>query len=118
MLGKFHQKKSKKDYFGMTKDDAIQVASKLAKIEGDKYSGWKEFVLLLDDYIKTVSKNKMAIDFNNMTDSELKQLKLFDRDIWLIENIIKPLPLNFVKGLEASLKEEREKDYADNDNGS
>ena len=94
----------------MTKDEAIQIASKLSKINGDKYSGWKEFVLLLDDYVKKVLQNKTMTDLNTVSDVVMKQLKLFDRDVWLIENIIKPMPMNFVKGIELAIKKEKEKE--------
>ena len=49
-------------------------------------------------------------DLNTVSDVVMKQLKLFDRDVWLIENIIKPMPMNFVKGIELAIKKEKEKE--------
>jgi len=90
-------------------DEALKRAARLKKISLGEFSGWKDFVLLLDDYCKKMMHNKSITNLSTATEDTLFMLKLYDRDIWLINNVIKRIPGQFVRGLEEAVKRENAK---------
>lgn len=95
------------------KDEAIKRAARLKKVELSEYSGWKDFIELLDDYTKKMMHNKSITNLSTAKEETLEMLKLYDRDIWLINNVIKKIPMLFVRRLEEQLKRDAGKSNAE-----
>jgi hypothetical protein len=95
-------------------DEAIKRAARLKKVSLDNYSGWKDFCELLDNYVDTMLENKKKFNLSTASAEEIHRLSLYDRDVWLISNIIRKIPENFVLGIEQRVKkEEKENGAAD-----
>ena len=86
------------------KDEALKRAARLKKVSFDEYSGWKDFIQLLDNYADTMMRNKAITNLSTASPETLALLKLYDRDVWLINNIIKPIPMSFVNKLEKTME--------------
>jgi len=86
----------------------LRVAGRLKKLDASNESGWADYCLLLDNYIKNLLEYKKNFNISQATDEQIYQLKLYDRDIWLISNFIRKAPRLFVENLEAEIKKKRE----------
>jgi len=81
-------------------DDALAASARLKRISGDKYSGWEDYVKLLEDYVDKVMKRKAIFRYDVATDAEIQEMKYLDREAWMIKNFIVKIPQIFVNGLE------------------
>lgn len=88
----------------------VKVAARLKKISGAEFSGWADFVLILDGYCNSLLDHKRNFNIAMASDEQIAMLKLYDRDVWLINNFIKKIPETYVKNLENELKRQREED--------
>jgi hypothetical protein len=85
-------------------DDLIQRSAQLKRfIESDK-SGWKEVCQLVDQYINFLKSNKDRIRLDICDEKTLEQLKLADREIFILE-WFKKIPEQFIGKVEAQVKE-------------
>lgn len=114
MLGLFRRKAEKKkteDEINETRqralDEAIQQAARLKKLSLAENTGWKDFVLLIDDYVKKIQQRKLATALDRVNDETIYQLKLLDHEIFILNWVVN-LPNQFVDNLEAELKRQRE----------
>lgn len=85
----------------------IKEAARLKRLQADPNSGWYEFVRLLEDYSKAMLEYKKNFNLCSASDEDIERLKLYDRDIWLINNYIKKLPSMFINNLEEMLADKR-----------
>lgn len=96
-------------------DKALQMSARLKKVEVNEFSGYADYIALLDDYVTKMSDNKRRFNLSTATKEELCRLKLYDRDVWLICNMIRPMIKNFVNKVEQKveqLKKSEEKQQA------
>ena len=94
------------------KNEAIKRSARLKKVALSEYSGWKDYIKLLDNYCETMMHNKAITNLSVVTPETLAMLKIYDRDIWLIKNVIKDMPMRFVNKLEEALKKDKGKEDA------
>lgn len=89
-------------------DKMIVSASRLKKLTQDQNAGWAEFVRLLDDYTNALLEHKKNFDLTQCTDEQFDILRLHDRDIWLIKNFIRNVPMQFCNNLEDAIRQQNE----------
>jgi len=99
--------KQTKDDIQRIRDEQIQKASRLKKISLDEFSGWKDFIELIDEYILALRKKKDATALDIASDETIQNLKLLDRERYVLE-WVKQIPQQFVDNLEKKLKEEKD----------
>ena len=105
------QDKKVKKFMGQSLDEAIKRSSRLKKIQIHEFSGWVDFVQILDDYIKAVKDRKVKLRMDTITDEELQVSKWLDHEVWFLENYVKILISSFVEGLEKAVeKAQREEE--------
>lgn len=95
-------------------DMMLQKAPRLKKISADQYSGWIDYCMLLNSYCDTMLNNKKNFNLAHATNEEINILKMYDRDVWLIKNVILKVIDSFVANLEDRLKKEKEKEEENN----
>lgn len=91
-------------------DKMIGSAARLRKLSANEYSGWADFVRLLDDYVCSLLEHKKGFNLSMASDEQINQLKLYDRDVWLINNFIRKIPQAFIKNLEEAVKRQKEEE--------
>ena len=84
-------------------DAMLKSASRLKKLINSA-SGWGDYCIMLDSYVRALIEYKKNFNTSQASDEQINQLKLHDRDIWLISNYIKKLPGMFIEDLEAEIK--------------
>lgn len=103
----------KKDISKKQIDRLIPAAGRLKKVSADEYSGWGDYVQLLNNYVDGVLEYKKNFNLSSATEEEIQQLKYYDRDVWIINNFVKKLPFMFISNLtqaiEAAQREEDKK---------
>jgi len=90
-------------------DEAIQEAGRLKKLSLSENSGWKDFCLLVNDYIDKLLQRKIVTRLDTSTAETKRLLELNDRDIATLQWVLQ-IPQQFVEDLESKLAEEREKE--------
>jgi len=109
----FKQTKEKKikKFFGQSLEEALRRSGRLQKVSVSEFSGWIDYVQILNDYVDKVKKRKALLRFDQATQEDIDATKYLDHEAWFIENYIKPLVNNFVSGLDAAVKkQQREED--------
>ena len=86
----------------------LKLASRLKKLVDSETSGWGDYCLLLDSYVKNMLEHKKNFNLSMASDEQIDMLRLYDRDIWLIKNYIEKIPHLFISNLEAEIKRRRE----------
>jgi len=99
-----------KDIDNKTIDKMLRAASRLKKISAEEFSGWADFVLILEGYANSLLDNKRNFNLSMASDEEIERLRLYDRDVWLINNFIKVIPLTFVNNIEKEIAAKKEED--------
>jgi len=102
--------KEVKKFMGIGLDDAIVRASKLKKVQLHEFSGYEDYIAILDDYIDKIKKRKAAIRLDIATDEEIQVSKWLDHEVWFIISYIKPLISSYVDGLERKLNKIKKTD--------
>ncbi|MCD6346470.1 MAG: hypothetical protein J7L96_03520 [Bacteroidales bacterium] len=92
-----------KKFMGLGLDEAIARSSRLKKVQLHEFSGYDDYIQILDDYVEKIKKRKAAIRLDIATDEEIQISKWLDHEAWFILNYIKPLISSFVEGLEKKL---------------
>ena len=90
-------------------DEGIEKSAKLRKLIIYNESGWREFIQLIDEYIQTVKKRKVATALDYADDKVIYELKLLDRDINTLE-WVKQIPQQFINKIETELNKDKEKE--------
>jgi hypothetical protein len=85
----------------------FQDSIKLKKLISKPDSGWKEFCLLIEDYIEKcrIRKDKTRLDLAD--DKTIEQLRLLDHEIYILTWMIK-MPEQFINMVEEGRKEKTE----------
>ena len=86
----------------------LRVASRLKKLSANEFSGWADYCLLLETYSNNLLEHKKRFDLSMASDEQIDMLRLYDRDIWLINNFIKKVPYLFIDNLESEIKRRKE----------
>jgi predicted PolB exonuclease-like 3'-5' exonuclease len=86
----------------------LKVASRLKRLTEDKSSGWGDFCNILNGYSNNMLDYKKRVNLSMASDEEIEMLKLYDRDIWLINNYIKKIPALFIDNLESEIKKRQQ----------
>ncbi len=90
-------------------DDMLLKSQDLERLIKASNTGWKEFSLLIEDYIDKVKKRKAITALDRATEADIYQLKLLDHEIYILSWVLK-IPEQFIGKVEAEIKKE-------NDNG-
>jgi len=90
-------------------DEAIQQAARLKKLSLSENSGWKDFCLLVNDYIDKILQRKIVTRLDIASAETKRLLELNDRDIATLQWVLQ-IPQQFVEDLENKLAEEKEKE--------
>lgn len=88
----------------------LSVSSRLKKVSASEFSGWSDYILILDGYVNNLLDMKKNFNLSSASDEEINRLKLYDRDVWLINNFIKKIPFQFITDLENEIKKRQEED--------
>lgn len=113
MLGNLFKPKPKSTDEQIRKDREIWLQQMLDKSQGlerlikANNTGWKEFCLLLFDYIDKCKKRKAVTALDRATDADISQLKLLDHEIYILSWVLK-IPEQFIKQVEAEIEKEKE----------
>ena len=86
----------------------LKAAARLKRFSADNAVGWGDYCLLLETYVKNLMEHKKNFNFSQASDEQIYQMKLYDRDIWLINNFIKKIPSLFINNLDQEIKKRRE----------
>ena len=100
MLGLFRKKKHTAEEIKANRDkslnDMLRRSEALKKFVENNQSGWKEFCVLLNNYIESCKKRK-AITPLDIADSEtIKQLVLLDHEVYILHFVLQ-MPDQFIK---------------------
>ena len=90
-------------------DEMIQQSARMEKFIKDKSFGWKEFTLLLDDYIEKVKKRKAITALDVADEKTIQQLKYLDHEIYIL-SWVKRIPEQFIGNVKAELEKQKEED--------
>lgn len=92
-------------------DRAILEAARLKKLTLADSSGWKDYCLLVQDYIDKLLQRKIVTRLDTAGEMVKRQLELNDREIAILEWAMQ-IPQQFIDNLETELKEQKEKEEA------
>ena len=90
----------------------IKSAARIKKVSAVDFSGWADFMIILNNYVKSLIDHKANFNLTLASDEQINMLKLYDRDIYLINNFIKKIPMTLVNNLEEEIKKQRAEDEA------
>jgi len=109
MLGNLFKKKEVKTDEQVRLDREKWLTEMLVKsqsleklIKSDTF-GWKEFCLLVEDYIDKAKKRKAITALDRATDADIFQLKLLDHEIYILSWVLR-IPEQFIGKIDAEIK--------------
>jgi hypothetical protein len=82
----------------------LEKSQALDRIIKAENTGWKEFSLLLNDYINKCKKRKALTALDRATEDEIFQLKLLDHEIYILSWVLK-IPEQFIGKIEKEIKD-------------
>jgi len=89
---------------------ALKAAGRLKKIDAHEFSGWADFVKIVDGYAEGLLEHKKGFNVAMASEEQISMMKLYDRDVWLINNFIKKIPSLFVKNINDVIKKRQEEE--------
>ena len=92
-------------------NEAILQAGRLNKLSLADNTGWKDYCLLIQDYIDKLLQKKVTIRLDIANENTKRQLEFNDREIAILEWVMQ-IHQQFISGLEAELEEQRKKEEA------
>jgi len=101
-----------KKFMGQGLNEAIERCARMNKINVHEFSGWADYVQILDDYVDKIKKRKGLLRMDVATDAEIQVTKWLDHEAFFIETYIKTLIRSFVSELDkklASVRKEEER---------
>lgn len=111
MLGRLFKPKGTEEQIKKDREKWLQgmleKSQQLERLIKAENSGWKEFSVLLDDYIDKCKKRKAITALDRATDAEIFQLKLLDHEIYILSWVLK-IPEQFIGKVEAEIKKNEE----------
>ncbi len=90
-------------------DEAILQAGRLKKLTLAENTGWKDYCLLIQDYIDKILQRKIVTRLDTATEGTKRQLELNDRDVATLEWVLQ-IPQQFIINLEQELEEQKKKE--------
>ena len=86
-------------------DEMLLKSQALERLIKTSNTGWKEFSLLIEDYIDKAKKRKAITALDRATDADIFQLKLLDHEIYILSWVLK-IPEQFIGRVEMEIKKE------------
>ena len=86
-------------------DEMLLKSQSLERLIKTYNTGWKEFSLLIEDYIDKAKKRKAITALDRATDADIFQLKLLDHEIYILSWVLK-IPEQFIGRVEMEIKKE------------
>jgi len=86
-------------------DEMLLRSQNLERLIKSAKTGWKEFSLLIEDYIDKAKKRKAITALDRATEADIYQLKLLDHEIYILSWVLK-IPEQFIGKIEAEMKRE------------
>jgi len=86
-------------------DEMLLKSQSLERLIKTSNTGWKEFSLLIEDYIDKAKKRKAITALDRATDADIFQLKLLDHEIYILSWVLK-IPEQFIGRVEMEIKKE------------
>lgn len=111
MLGMFKPKTNEQIIKERQKnlDDMIFRSTRLNKLIMSARTGWKEFSILINDYIDKCKKRKAITALDNADEKTIYELKLLDHEIYILSWVLK-IPEQFIGKTENAVKEFNKKE--------
>ena len=111
MLGNLFKSKPKQSDEQIKQDrakwleDMLLKSQSLERLIKTSNTGWREFSLLIEDYIDKAKKRKAITALDRATEADIYQLKLLDHEIYILSWVLK-VPEQFIGRVEAEIKRE------------
>ena len=91
------------------RDAMISRMARLNKMTNSPAAGWQDFFDLLGDYIEACKRRKTATRIDIASPEMIEQLKLLDREIYILE-FVRQIPMKYVNKVENMIEREKKRE--------